>query len=357
MVFGGLVAAALVGGAGLFRRPPLQVGDEALAYAGHLLMVGFSGVSPASQSAQAVAAQIRAGQIAGVIFVKDNIGSKDQVIGLTRLFSEAAPTKVLLAIDHDGGAVQTLTATHGCARLPSALQVAATRSPDQARALYREAGRSMLALGFNLNLAPAVDLHRADNPAIGHHGRAFSSDPAEVAAYAEAFIDGFAEAGLPCALKHFPGQGMARDDSHHTLPDLLDWSEADIAPFRRLIAAGKAAAVMSGYGRLRDDEPAALSRATIGGILRDKLGFDGVALTDDLDMGAVGFGLNRARTTIQALQAGNDLLMVRNRRNVHADLPRALASWIEAALATGDLSKSDLDRSVRRVSALRQQLA
>jgi beta-N-acetylhexosaminidase len=177
-----------------------------------------------------------------------------------------------------------------------------------------------------------------------------------VAAYAEAFIDGFAAVGMACALKHFPGEGAARYDTHFLPADLPGWSEADIEPFHRLIAARKAAAVMSGSARLPDEAPAALSQPTIHGLLRESLGFDGVVLTDDLDMGADGFGLDRARVTIEALRAGNDLLMVRNRTNRLTDLPGALASWMDTALKNGILSQTDLDRSTRRVSALRARI-
>jgi beta-N-acetylhexosaminidase len=361
LLLGGTLGFGLATGAFLrFRSGPrdsLEARDYARDCASALLMAGFEGTTANAPSAQALAAQIGAGHVAGVIFVKDNIGQRDDVLGLTRLFAAAAPKTILLAIDHEGGVVQRLTALHGCADLPAARKLAQTRTPDQARALYREAGRAIAAMGFNFNLAPVVDRHRDDNPAIGHYDRAFSDNPSEIAAYAEAFVDGFGEAGISCTLKHFPGQGGARADSHLGQSDLPDWSDSDLAPFRRLIAAGKARAVMSGFAHLSSDEPAALSRAVMTGLLREKLGFHGVALTDDLDMGALGFGADRAAVAIQALRAGNDLLMIRNRSHADADLPGSLARCIEAGLAAGVLDRRSLDRSRRRMATLRAHVA
>jgi beta-N-acetylhexosaminidase len=182
-----------------------------------------------------------------------------------------------------------------------------------------------------------------------------------VAAYAGAFVRGFEVSGVCCVLKHFPGQGGAQSDSHEWAPDISAvWSEADLAPFRRLISAGGVDVVMSGYSVLRtvasDGRPAALSREIVTGLLHDQLGFDGVAMTDDLDMGAVGYGFARRSAIVQALQAGNDALIVRNRTNYDPALPASIASWMSEALADGTLSMDALSKSAKRVQKLRNKL-
>jgi beta-N-acetylhexosaminidase len=328
---------------------------------GELLIAGFSGSNAQSPSAQALADQIRSGAVGGVVFVKDNVGDRDDVQGLVRLFSAGGPRKVIVAIDHEGGAVQRLIEAHGCAKLPSARQVAADHTIAEAQALYEEAGRAVARLGFNLNLAPVVDLENAGNPAIGHYGRAFGGDADTVTTYAGAFVRGFEASGVCCVLKHFPGQGGAQSDSHEWAPDISAvWSEADLAPFRRLISERGVDAVMSGYSVLRtvasDGRPAALSREIVTGLLHDQLGFDGVAMTDDLDMGAVGYGFARRAAIVQALQAGNDALMVRNRTNYDSALPASIASWISEALADRTLSIDALTKSAERVRKLRNKL-
>jgi beta-N-acetylhexosaminidase len=354
------VSAALVGAdrARLTAAPPTP---QARAIAGELLILGFSGTNAQSPSAQALAEQIHESAVGGVVFVKDNIGDKDEVLGLTGLFSGGSPRKVIVAIDHEGGAVQRLVEAHGCAKLPSAQRVAAEYTVAEAQDIYTEAGHAMAGLGFNLNLAPVVDLENPGNPAIGRYGRAFSDNAETVTAYAGAFIRGFGASGVCCALKHFPGQGGAQSDSHEWAPDITAvWSQADLLPFRRLIREGSAAAVMSGYSLLKtiasDNRPAALSREIVTGLLRNQLDFDGVAITDDLDMGAVGYGFARRSAIIQALGAGNDALMVRNRKNYDPALPETIASWISEGLAHGTLSIDALNKSAERVRRLRNKL-
>jgi beta-N-acetylhexosaminidase len=147
-----------------------------------------------------------------------------------RLFS--AKGTPLIAIDHEGGSVQRLTERHGVSRLPAAQSVTASLSPDRARALYAQAGSEIARLGFTLNLAPVVDLHDPTNPAIGHFGRSFDDDPARVLAYARAFVDGFADAGVLCALKHFPGNGHILGDSHRGPADGFTGQSGTWSPTR-----------------------------------------------------------------------------------------------------------------------------
>lgn len=351
-------AAAIIGGTGALRRPSVSIDREMQDNVGQILICGFTGSDVTSESAQLLAKQIREGRAGGVIFVKDNIGSKTDVLSLTKLFADNAPQKPILAIDHEGGAVQRLVAAHGCAPLPPAKSVAQSYSLDQARKLYEDAGHALARLGFNLNLAPVVDLDDPQNFAVGHFGRAFSADPETVIDYARAFMAGFAAAGIPCSLKHFPGQGGARYDTHQALPNNApsEWSDHDLSPFRELIREKGAAMIMSGHA-LHESEPAVLSRSVVTDMLRGTLGFDGVALTDDLDMGAAGYGFDRRIIVRKALRAGNDLFIVRNRRNYDPDLPASFATWIAESLADGDVSASGLRRSAERVRNFREMIS
>lgn len=351
-------AAAVIGATGAFRRPSISASSDVQNSTGQILICGFEGRDATSRSAQLLAKQIRDGRAGGVIFVKDNIGSKNDVLGLTALFSDNAPQKPILAIDHEGGAVQRLVAAHGCTPLPSAKTMAQDYSIDQARNLYEEAGHALARLGFNLNLAPVVDLDDPQNPAVGHFGRAFSADPEIVTSYARTLIAGFAAAGILCSLKHFPGQGGARYDPHLALRDDVSSSRSDrdLSPFRELIRDKSAVMVMSGH-LIYDHQPAVLSRTVVTDILRGTLGFEGVALTDDLDMGLAGYGFERPSIARKALKAGNDLFIIRNRRNYDQDLPASFAAWIAESLADGDITMDDLKASVARVRNLRKTIS
>lgn len=359
----GALALAGAGGvaAGLARllRPAPSTLD---ADVGQMLMLGFGGASSESRSAQTLAEHIAAGRVASVLFVKENIGSLEDVRGLIRLFTADAETPPLIAIDHEGGAVQRLTGRHGFTKLPSALKVAETMSPEEAKALYAEAARQFADLGFNLNLGPVVDLHDPANPAIGKYGRSYSADPAVVVAYAEAFIDAFREAGIVCAVKHFPGQGLALTDSHDVLPDIGSaWSEKDLEPYVALIASGRAQMVLGAHVALSSIEsepiPATLSPAIVTGLLREKLGFSGVAMTDDLDMHAVSNTASRRDTILRAIKAGDDLLMLRNVDPFEPLLPQQILGWVSEAVAKGELRAADVADSAERIRALRENLA
>lgn len=361
VLVGGLVASAV--GLMVRRVPSLpHIGSSVQDQVPELLMMGFSGSEPDSLSAKNLADHIGNGRVGGVVFVKENVGSRDDVAGLVQLFSKAGRNRTIIAIDHEGGAVQRLTEAHGFTKLPAPWTVARTYALPDARALYARAGRELAALGFNLNLAPVVDLHDPANPAIGRFGRAFGTETAEVVAYAEAFMEGFASAGVRCAVKHFPGEGHSHEDSHDDLPDISStWSDRDLDPFRELIARGQVSAVMSGHVRLAavdpDPVPVTLSSKAITGLLRDTLGFGGLTLTDDLDMAAVSATGDRRSAVLRALAAGNNLLMLRNRHRFDPDLPNSVAAWVEEAVKTGSLPKTLIADSAERVRRFRQTLA
>ncbi len=325
-------------------------------------MLGFRGHTVQSYSARILAEHIVAGRVAAVCFVQGNIGSRKEVLELTQLFSRSAQSLPLIAIDHEGGSVQRLTARHGFTRLPSQQEVARGFPTDRARALYAQAGGQLAAAGFTVNLAPSVDLANPDNPEIGGRGRAFSADPAVIAAYADAFIDGFTSAGIRCVLKHFPGAGSARKDSHAGPANIsAGWSPIDLVPFRRIMSSGRACAIMNGHFLLTEIEPApiptSMSPAIVTGLLRDKLGYSGVAMTDDLDMKSVISVMSRHEAVVRALAAGNDLLMILNQENFDPELPQNVVAWVANAITAGLVSEKEISLSAARVRKWRQALS
>ena len=357
--------ALALGGAARLGAPALALAraipGELEADVGAMLMLGFYGSTASSPTARALVRGIAEGRAGGAVFVRENVGSREDVEGLTRLFRSVSPTPPLIAIDHEGGAVQRLAQRQGFAILPSARFVAASGSADDARLLYARAARELADAGFNLNLAPVVDLQDAENPAIGHFGRAFDADPERVAAYAGAFVDGFASANVACALKHFPGYGRAEVDSHFALPDVTrGWSQSALTPYARLIAGGQAEVVMGGHMRLTtlDDAgvPSTLSASVMTGLLRRQLAFQGVALTDDIDMAALARTYPRREAFVRAVAAGNDLVMIRNATPPDPHLADNAVAWMREAIARGDVRREALAASAARVRALRESL-
>jgi beta-N-acetylhexosaminidase len=217
----------------------------------------------------------------------------------------------------------------------------------------------LAALGFTVNLGPVVDFDDPANPAIGMFGRAYGTDPDLIAAYAAAFVDGFASAGVICALKHFPGHGNSAGDSHDGVADIsATWTDAELRPFAHLIAAGRAPMVMGGHLRMTVLEPSGLpitfSAAVMTGLLRDRLGYRGVVVTDDLDMDAVRRLMGRRQAVVEAIRNGNDLLMIKNLEDYDPLLPQRVVRWVRAAIADGTLRETQVIEAAGRVRSLRQ---
>lgn len=339
----------------------LRTTDKLAIAVGDILLIGFQGSTSASPSARLLARQARRGEVGAVFLVNENIGTAEDLAGLLRLFGTGT-TRPLIAVDHEGGVVQRLGEAHGFTRLPAARKVAATMSPSEARSLYAQAGRELAALGININLGPVLDVDEPTNPAIGFFGRAYSTDPHRIVSYAQAFAEGFAGAGVLCAAKHFPGHGRAVNDSHDEDADIsATWTVAELEPFAQLIAARHAPAmVMTGHLRLNqlspDGRPATVSAPIVTGLLRERLAYQGVVVTDDLDMGALSRRMGRKEAVVQAIAAGSDLLMIKNLFGYDPMLPQRAVGWIREAIARGALTEARVMEAAQRVRAMREKM-
>jgi beta-N-acetylhexosaminidase len=348
-------AATLLTAPALLRTSPAEAAIA--ADVGEMLMVGFAGKSADSPPAQALAAHIARGRVGGVLFLSDNIGRSGQVAGLVSLFREAAGgRRLLIAVDQEGGRVQRLGRAEGFSFIPAALRVG-EMPLDEAQALYRKVGKELAAAGFNLNLAPVADLHDPKNPIIGRSRRAYSADPGTVAAYAAACVAGLAEAGVLAAIKHFPGHGFSRGDTHLGPVDVTrTLRTAEIAPFAQLIRGGHAPIVMTAHLRhaLFGGVPASLSRVAIDGILRGVLGHDGPVMTDALDMAAITREYDQRSAMLLAIGAGADLLLVANNLRGDPDLPSKLAAWVREDIIRGKLAYSRIAEAAERLRRLKR---
>ncbi|MEM7214981.1 MAG: glycoside hydrolase family 3 N-terminal domain-containing protein [Pseudomonadota bacterium] len=327
--------------------------------AGQLLVPGFPGSSPDSKSARALANHIASGRAGGALFLRHNVKSGGSTKATAQSFI-AANRGSLLAIDQEGGKVQRLGKKHGFTPMPTAKWVAGNRSVDEAKVLYAKAGRELRSAGFNLNMAPSVDIHDPKNPVIGKYGRGFSTDVERISAYAGAFVDGFAAAGVACSLKHFPGHGSSRSDSHDGFVDITNtWSKEELVPFKRL--ANKAPLIMGGHlfhpQFSNGKSPVTFSQKALVAQLRNGLGYNGVILTDDLDMGAIRKSFQLKEAIILALAAGNDLLLLSNSLNYDEALPADAVKWISGAVKSGRISKSRIKSSYNRVMSLRRRFS
>ena len=333
---------------------------------GQMLLIGFRGQTPSDPGVRRVADQLKAGKAGGVIFMSRNIESPQQVRNLTRLFAAAAkdqPT-LFIGVDQEGGYVQRLARSKGFNTHPSAERLGARNDPQGAYSTYRKLALELRDYGFNLNFGPVVDLNvNPANPVIGRLKRSFGTDPDHVASFAKAFVFAHNETGVLTVAKHFPGHGSSETDSHDELVDISkSWSEAELRPYRKLIEANAIDMIMTGHlyhPSLSDGQgvPVSLSRRGIHTVLRESLNFDGVVITDDLDMRGVRESRTFEDAVISAAAAGNDILLITNANGYMPDLPGRAAAAIRNGLDEGRLSVAQIEESYQRVLKLKEELS
>ncbi|WP_131737579.1 glycoside hydrolase family 3 protein [Actinomadura roseirufa] len=287
-----------------------------------------------------------------------NVPSPESLAALTAQMRKAGDPFV--TIDEEGGDVTRLGGHLTGSPYPGNAALGAVDDPELTRRVYRSLGAELAEVGVNFNFAPSVDVNTADdNPVIGT--RSFGPDPALVARHAAAAVAGTQEAGVAACAKHFPGHGATVEDSHLAVPlvdadlDLLDRRE--LVPFRAAIGAGTRA-VMTGHLNLPSitrGVPATLSPEAITGLLREHLGYQGVIVTDALDMEGASGAIGIPEASVRALIAGADLLCLGPRE--HAETLRATLDAIVAAVRTGRLPAARLADAAERTGALKGWLA
>lgn len=337
---------------------------------GQMLMVGFRGadIERPTYDLTSMLEHIRQGHVGGVIlFDYDakshtygrNIESPQKLAQLTAALAAAvAPPlpPLFIAVDQEGGKVQRLRAANGFTDYPSHAQLGMRRI-EATFETAAQIGAELAAHGINVNFAPCADVARGPSMGIGSLGRSFGSDEELVARYARAFTGGLEKNGIIAVLKHFPGHGSTALDSHEGLPDIsATYSEADLYPYSMNRAAGM---VMAGHlfnSRIDPEFPASLSAATIEMLLREQLGWQGVVITDDLQMRAISDRYSLETTIRLAVAAGNDILLFGNNLNYDLALVDRAYAVLVAMWKSGELPLERIERSYQRIARLKETL-
>ena len=295
------------------------------------------------------------GRVAAVCLFGRNVVDRYQVAEYVADLRSLAGEDLIVAIDQEGGGVLRL---RDVPYPPAAMALGAADDVELTKRVAAAAGRGLRSVGVNLDFAPVADVNsNAENPVIAD--RSFGSDPALVSRHVAAFVRGLQGEGVAATLKHFPGHGDTAVDSHLALPVLRHTADhldsVDLPPFRAGIAAG-VAAVMSAHilmPELDATMPATLSRAAMHGLLRTELGFDGVIVTDALDMRAISDTWPAPEAAVMSLVAGADLPLVIGTVAEN----RAVLDAVDAAAAHGRLAAAEYAASRQRVAALAARYA
>lgn len=320
---------------------------------GQLLLLGFGG----SKMDQTIEAFIEDMLPGGLALFGRNIQAPLQTLKLIRDIRSHDPAAHLggipmfIAVDQEGGTVVRLK-KHATI-LPSAMALGAVHDVDLARRAGRALGEDLKLFGFNMNMAPVLDVNsNANNPVIGI--RSFGEDPASVAEIGVAYVEGLQSAGVIAVAKHFPGHGDTDSDSHYHLPvlphDRQRLDEVELLPFSRAFAEGLDAIMtahiaLPGLGGPQADLPATVSARVLTTLLRNELGYQGLVMTDGLEMQGIVARFGSGEAAVRAVLAGADVVMVL----WYPEKKREVRDALLSAARSGRLPAQRLHEAVRRV--------
>lgn len=330
---------------------------------GQMILIGV----PKAELDTLVLEEVRTGKVGALIFFEKNIPNRPNAFAsvkkMTWAYQNAAPIPLFICIDQEGGKVNRLKEKYGFTRSITAASIGKYGSMDSVR-FYAEATAATLAgLGINVNFAPTVDLAiNKENTVIVKPERSYSSNADSVVLMAREVIKEHRKFGVITALKHFPGHGSSKEDTHFGVADVTNtWSERELEPFKRLIKEGYADGVMTSHivNKKLDASglPGTLSKDILDGILRKKLGYNGVVFSDDMQMHAISKNYGLEETVRLAINAGVDIMCFSN--NIQGSDVRTVDivhAMIRQMVTKGEITPKRIDESYRRIIQLKGKL-
>lgn len=329
---------------------------------GQMILIGFPGTDVDPK----VLNEIKQGKVGSIIIFEKNIPPKNSFIALKKItwtYQQAAPIPLFIGIDQEGGKVNRLKDKYGFPRSITAAAMAKPGTLDSVRFYCESTASTLAGLGININFGPVVDLaSNPNNPIIAKHGRAFSANEDSVIMFAKEFIIEHHKKGVLTSLKHFPGHGSSKDDTHLGIADVTNtWEERELKPYQVLIDSGYADAVMTSHivnKKLdKNGNPGTLSADILTGLLRTKMKFNGVVFTDDMQMHAITkhYGLEEAIRL--AINGGVDIMTFSN--NILGSEERTVDKVhliIRNMVEKGEIKESRIQESFKRIIQLKAKL-
>ena len=312
--------------------------------AGQLVMVGVQGIAINDD----IKYLLNEYNIGGVILFDRNMESQEQVAEFNKQLQASAGGELplFIAVDEEGGAVARMK--ESLPPPPAQREIGMTGKPEHAKVWAAKTAQRLKNIGFNVNFAPVADVGQDSI------GRMYSGDANIVVSFVEAAVNGYGMENMLCSLKHFPGIGRGKEDSHDDFVSVsageATLNNTDMHPFKYMIDHGNPdnywiMVTHVTYSALDPDNPASLSKVVMTDLLRDKLGYKGIIITDDLDMGAIAKYYDYSDVGVRAIEAGADIVMVCH------EYEHEIAAYngILRAVESGRISKERLDSSVKRV--------
>ena len=336
---------------------------------GQMLLIGFRGTEITENSY--IIQTINDLNIGGIILFDYDVPSKSfprnitnpkQTKNLIANLKKFSNTPLFIAVDAEGGLVNRLKEKYGFIAVPSPQKLGEQNDLEHTKKIADELALQLSDLGFNVNFAPVVDVNiNPENPVIGKIERSFSKNPDKVIEQANAFISAHREQGVLIALKHFPGHGSSQNDSHLGMVDITNsWQDKELIPFQKLIEQGNADMVMTAHiinKNIDSEYPATLSPLFLQNILREQLKFNGVIISDDMQMGAITEHYGFKDALIRAINAGCDLLIISNNGKIYDEqAPYQARDIIFNAVKNNKISRNTITQSYNRIQSLKSKI-
>lgn len=332
---------------------------------GGLILTGFHGHKITSD--HHIVRDIEQYKIGGVILFDkllakgaplNNIINADQVSTLTRELQTISSDSLFIATDQEGGMVSRFRKEAGFPTTQSAYLLGSHSTTEATKVAGEQTATMLASIGVNFNFAPVVDLNcHPSNPIISKYERSFSERPDTVIAHAATWIDAHNRKNIISCLKHFPGHGSANSDSHQGFVDITHtWKKKELIPFQELHKRQLVDSIMTGHlfnQHFDSTYPATLSKSTLQKLLREKINYDGVVLSDDMQMGAITKFYGFEEACCRAIMAGVDILVIGNNLIYDTEIVPRLISYFKQAIDNGTLSEYRINEAWQRVQLLK----
>ena len=326
-----------------------------------MVILGFD--TPTATPNDEIYKNVKAGLGGVILFDKNpndktkikNIKNKEQLRTLTSQLQSISKQKILIGIDQEGGVVQRLKVQDGFVDTPSAKDIA-NSGESVAKSRYKLLAKDLSEAGINLNFAPVVDLSiNKNNKVIVQKDRSYGESSSEVVKYASIFVDELKKEHVISVLKHFPGHGSSLDDSHLGFVDISQtWNEKELEPYKYFIKNGKVDMIMTAHvfnDRLDKNYPSTLSYNVNTNLLRNKLGYDGVLISDDLQMSAISKHYDLKQTLTLSINSGVNLLLFANQLQKPITL-KEIVDTVYAQIVNKEIPLEAIINSNKKIDSL-----
>ncbi len=338
---------------------------------GEMILVGFRGGT--AEEGSEIHQLIKEHHVGGVVLynwdvpskdsIARNVSSKEQLLALNTQLQNISPKKIFISIDEEGGLISRLKEKYGFQSHLSHLEIGEINQGDSTKVWASEMAEELSQLGINMNFAPVVDLNiNPECPVIGKIKRSFSADPEIVVRHSKIFIKEHRKKNIICVPKHFPGHGSANMDSHKDFTDVSStWSDIELSPYQKLKEEGLLDIIMTAhvYNDRLDTFPSTLSKKIIQKYIRKDLGFDGVVISDDMQMGAINQYYGFEESIEKAILAGVDILLLSN-NSFQTDYDPGIAiktiRHIKKMIQENKITENRIDESYKRIQKLKEKL-